>query len=66
MSRKRKAQIRQRRRRRRERLVADPLHEMHLALGEFQTEMGRLEYQMLRLLDDLNEAPIEAIFAEIT
>jgi hypothetical protein len=39
---------------------------MHKALGEFLTEIGRLEFQMLLLMDLLNEAPIEAIFAETT
>jgi hypothetical protein len=39
---------------------------MHQALGEFLTEMGRLEFQMLLLMDFLNEAPIEALFAETT
>jgi hypothetical protein len=39
---------------------------MHEALGEFLTEMGRLEFQMLLLMDFLNEAPIEALFAETT
>src|SRR4029078_12999265 len=39
---------------------------MHQALGEFLTEMGHLEFQMLLLMDFLNEAPIEALFAEPT
>ena len=39
---------------------------MHQALGEFLTEMGRVEFQMLLLMDFLNEAPIEAAFGEIT
>jgi hypothetical protein len=39
---------------------------MHQALGEFLTEMGRIEFQMLLLMDFMNEAPIEALFAETT
>jgi hypothetical protein len=39
---------------------------MHLALGELLTEIGHLEFQMLFLMDFLNEAPIEAAFAETT
>ena len=40
-----------------------PADAMHQALGEFLTEMGRVEFQMLLLMDFLNEAPIEALFA---
>jgi hypothetical protein len=43
-----------------------PAEAMHQALGEFLTEMGRVEFQMLLLMDFLNEAPIEALFAETT
>jgi hypothetical protein len=39
---------------------------MHQALGEFLTEMGRLEFQMLLLMDFLNDAPIEELFDETT
>jgi hypothetical protein len=39
---------------------------MHRALGEFLTEVGRVELQMLLLMDFLNEAPIETLFAETT
>jgi hypothetical protein len=39
---------------------------MHQALGEFLTQMGRVEFQMLLLMDFLNEAPLEALFAETT
>jgi len=37
---------------------------MHQALGEFLTDMGHVEFEMLRLMDYLNEAPLEAIFDE--
>lgn len=37
---------------------------MHQALGEFLTEMGRVEFRMLLLMDILNEAPLEALFDE--
>ncbi len=37
---------------------------MHQALGEFLTDMGRVEFEMLRLMDYLNEAPLEAMFDE--
>jgi hypothetical protein len=37
---------------------------MHQALGEFLTEMGRVEFRMLLLMDLINEAPIEALFDE--
>src|SRR5258707_9430634 len=65
MSKKSKRKAKRRRRRRR-RYGPNPFEEMHQALGEFLTEMGRLEFQMLFLMDLLNEAPIEAIFAETT
>jgi hypothetical protein len=39
---------------------------MHQALGEFLTETGHLELEMLMLMDLLNEAPIEALFADVT
>lgn len=41
-----------------------PLNEMHLALGEFLTAMGRVEFRMLLLMDIVNEAPLEHLFAE--
>lgn len=37
---------------------------MHQALGEFLTEMGRVEFKMLLLMDLINEAPIESLFDE--
>jgi hypothetical protein len=37
---------------------------MHQALGKFLTEMGRVEFRMLLLMDILNEAPLEALFDE--
>jgi hypothetical protein len=43
-----------------------PLNDMHQALGESLTQMGHVEFQMLLLMDFLNEAPIEALFAETT
>src|SRR5260370_15431484 len=67
MSRKsRKAQRRSKWKRRLARHAVSPADAMHQALGEFLTEMGRLEFQMLLLMDFLNEAPIEALFAATT
>jgi hypothetical protein len=43
-----------------------PADAMHQALGEFLTEIGRVEFQMLLLMDFLNEAPLEALFTETT
>jgi hypothetical protein len=66
MSRKsRKAQRRRKWKRRLARAVS-PVGAMHQALGEFLTEMGRVEFQMLLLMEFLNEAPLEEIFAKIT
>jgi hypothetical protein len=38
------------------------LDDMHKALGEFLTELGRVEFTMLLVMDYLNEAPIEHLF----
>ena len=66
MSRKsRKAQRRKGKRRLAQGTIR-PADAMHQALGEFLTGMGRVEFQMLLLMDFLNEAPIEALFAEAT
>src|SRR5882757_5932385 len=51
----------QRRRRQRRRAVK-PLDRMHMALGNFLTEMGRLELRMLLLADMLTEEPMEYLF----
>jgi hypothetical protein len=37
---------------------------MNMALGEFLTEMGRVEFRMLLYMDIVNEAPLEHLFAE--
>jgi hypothetical protein len=67
MSRKsRKAQRRRKWKRRLAHRAVSPAGAMHQALGEFLTEIGRLEFQILLLVDFLNEAPLEAIFAETT
>ena len=66
MSRKsRKAQRRRKwRRRLRSSAGRTPSDAMHQALGEFLTEMGRVEFRMLLLMDLINEAPLEALFDE--
>jgi hypothetical protein len=67
MSRKsRKAARRRKWKRRLARRAANAGDAMHQALGEFLTELGSLEFQMLLLMDLLNEAPIEALFADTT
>lgn len=38
--------------------------ELNKALGEFLTEMGRVEFTMLLYVDLINEAPIEHLFDE--
>jgi hypothetical protein len=38
------------------------LDDMHTALGEFLSELGRVEFTMLLVMDYLNEAPIEHLF----
>ena len=58
-----KAQRRRERERRLAHRALSPADAMHQALGEFLTETGRVEFQMLLLMDLLNEAPIEALFA---
>jgi hypothetical protein len=54
----RKAQRRRRQRRR----AVKPLERMHMALGNFLTEMGRLELRMLLLGVMISEAPMEYLF----
>lgn len=49
---------------RRLRSAGTPSDAMHQALGEFLTEMGRVEFRMLLLMDLINEAPLEALFDE--
>jgi hypothetical protein len=44
--------------------VRTPSDAIHQALGEFLTEMGRVEFRMLLLMDLINEAPLEALFDE--
>lgn len=62
----RKAQRRRKWKRRLAHCALSSTDAIHQALGEFLTEMGRLEFRMLLLMDFLNEAPIEALFAETT
>jgi hypothetical protein len=50
------------RRRKQRRRVVKPLDRMHMALGSFLTEMGRLEFRMLLLGDMLSEEPMEYFF----
>src|SRR2546426_12091533 len=65
MSRKyRKARSRRKWQQRRLTSIANPLDAMHQALGEFLTEMGRVEFRMLLLMEFLNEAPLEYLFDE--
>ena len=53
------------RRRRRAKLRSQrSVDRLHKALGEFLTEMGRVEFTMLLYVDLLNEAPIEHLFDE--
>jgi hypothetical protein len=51
----------QRRRAQRRRAVK-PVDRMHMALGSFLTEMGRLEFRMLLLGAMLSEEPMEYLF----
>lgn len=62
MSRKSRKAQRRRKWRRRSRAVVSPTDAMHQVLGEFLTEMGRVEFRMLLLMDLINEAPLEALF----
>jgi hypothetical protein len=64
MSRKSRKAQRRRKWRRRFKSVGSPSNAMHQALGEFLTEMGRVEFRMLLLMDITNEAPLEALFDE--
>jgi hypothetical protein len=51
----------QRRRKQRRRAVK-PLDRMHMALGQFLTEMGRLEFRMLLIGVMVSEEPLEYLF----
>jgi hypothetical protein len=64
MSRKSRKTARRRKWQRRLRPITSPADAMHQALGKFLTEMGRVEFRMLLLMDILNEAPLEALFDE--
>ena len=65
MSRKsRKAHRRRKWKRRLARRGISPADAMHQALGEFLTEMGRVEFRMLLLVDLTSEPPLEALFPE--
>jgi len=53
------------RRRRRAKLSSRrSVDQLNKALGEFLTEMGRVEFTMLLYVDLINEAPIEHLFDE--
>jgi len=41
-----------------------PLDRMHMAMGNFLTEMGRLEFSMLLLGEMISEEPLEALFED--
>jgi hypothetical protein len=41
------------------RSALSPWDTMHQALGEFLTEMGRVEFRMLLLVDHISEPPLE-------
>jgi hypothetical protein len=43
-------------------MTAHTLDEMHKALGEFLTELGRVEFNMLLVMNRFNEAGIEHLF----
>jgi hypothetical protein len=45
-------------------MLKSPLDEMHQALDEFLTGMGRVEFTMLMVVDLVSEAPIEHLFDE--
>jgi hypothetical protein len=68
MSRKSRKARRQRKwQRRLARSVMSPVDGMNLALGEFLTEMGRVEFRMLLFVDalgGLEDPPLEALFDE--
>ena len=53
-----------RRQRRKRRYARSQLDRMNQALGEFMTELGRVEFRMLLYMDLINEAPLEAMFEE--
>jgi hypothetical protein len=56
-----KGRLAQRRRKQRRRAVK-PLDRMHMALGQFLTEMGRLEFRMLLMGVMVSEPPMEYFF----
>ena len=53
-----------RRRRRAKQRSQRSTERFHKALGEFLTEMGRVEFTMLLYVDVINDAPIEHLFDE--
>jgi hypothetical protein len=44
--------------------MAPTLEDMHMALGRFLTECGRVEFTMLLFVDIISDAPIERLFDE--
>jgi hypothetical protein len=48
--------------RRKRRYARSQLDRMNQALGEFMTELGRIEFRMLLYMGLINEAPLEAMF----
>jgi hypothetical protein len=53
---------RSQRRRKQRRRAVKPLDRMHMALGNFLTEMGRLEFRVLLIGNMLSEEPMEYLF----
>jgi hypothetical protein len=53
---------RSQRRRKQRRRAVKPLDRMHMALGNFLTEMARLEFRVLLIGNMLSEEPMEYLF----
>jgi hypothetical protein len=66
MSKKKRKAKRRRKWQQRLRRARSPLDEVNLALGEFLTESGRVEFLMIIYADYVNEAGIERIFADLS
>jgi hypothetical protein len=64
MSRKSRKARRRRKWARRRKAFKSPLDEINQALGEFLTEMGRVEFTMLMLVDLVSDAGTEHLFDE--
>jgi hypothetical protein len=66
MSKKSRRAQRRRRQRRREGGKLKPIDVLNVALGEFLTACGEVEFKMILFADRINEAGIERIFAELS